>query len=258
MSWTAAGGTVTGYNVYRGTTAGGESTTPLNSSPLAATATSYADTTVAPGNTYYYVVKAINGAAISPASNEVHATTPQSHSTAQVDLTGQYNLPGITANGQRFSGGLDGGGDALSATALGTSQTWNGVKFNIAPAGSNNVIQSTGQTLGLPQGHYSKVELLATAVNGDQLGQTFTVHYTNGTSTTFTQSISDWHTPQDYPGESIALSTTYRNTSRGGTDSQGPFAVYGYSFAIPSGEQIKSITLPDNKNVVVLAMTVVA
>ena len=53
-------GTITGYNVYRGTAAGGESTTPINSSPLAATATSYADTTAVAGNTYYYVVKAIN------------------------------------------------------------------------------------------------------------------------------------------------------------------------------------------------------
>jgi len=34
--------------------------------------------------------------------------------------------------------------------------------------------------------------------------------------------------------------------------------VYGYSFALPSGEQIQSITLPDNKNVAILAMTVVS
>ena len=116
LSWTAATGTITGYNIYRGTTAGGESTTPINSTPLRPPPPATPIPPPWPGNTYYYVVKAINGPAVSAASNEAGVTMPTSGSTIQVDLAGQYNLTGITANGASFSGGLDGKGNALSET----------------------------------------------------------------------------------------------------------------------------------------------
>src|SRR5262249_22469192 len=72
LTWTAPSGTVTGYYVYRGTSAGAESE-PLNSSPL--TQTSFRDTTVAPFTTYFYTVKAVNTGGASAASNEANATT---------------------------------------------------------------------------------------------------------------------------------------------------------------------------------------
>ncbi|HEX4146566.1 MAG TPA: choice-of-anchor Q domain-containing protein [Pirellulales bacterium] len=258
LSWSAAAGAITGYNVYRGTTAGGESSTPLNSSPLPASATSYADTTALPGNTYFYVVRAINAPLAGPASSEVSVTTPASGAAIPVDLAGDYNLLGITAAGAHFAGGLDGDGNTLNAATLGTTVAWNGTTFNIAPAGSNNVIQAVGQTVGLPEGSDSQVELLATGVNGNQANQSFTIHYTDGTSTTVTQSISDWHMPQNYAGEAIAVSTSARNASTGGTDSHGPFDVYGYSIPVDNTKTIASITLPNDKNVDVLAITAVS
>ncbi|HEX4147156.1 MAG TPA: choice-of-anchor Q domain-containing protein, partial [Pirellulales bacterium] len=258
LSWTAAAGTITGYNVYRGTTSGGESSTPLNSSPLPAGTTSYHDTTVVAGNTYYYVVKAIDGSATSASSNEVVAKiTSGAISSTPVSLTGAYSLTGITVDGAKFSGGLDGGGHALSESLVGPSQTWNGVQFNIAPAGAPNVIQSSGQTFILPEGSYSKLELLATGVNGNQANQTFTVRYTDGTTTTFTQSLSDWHTPQNYAGESVVLSNSYRNTSTGTKDTSGPFDVYGYAFTLNPAKTVVAITLPNDHNVAVLAMSLV-
>jgi alpha-glucosidase len=58
------------YRVYRGTSAGGESATPI--AIVSAGTLSYVDSTVGAGQTYYYTVKAydtsLNG---SPASNEV-------------------------------------------------------------------------------------------------------------------------------------------------------------------------------------------
>jgi titin len=77
LSWTASTTTgVVGYNVYRGTTSGGESATPLNSSPV--NGTTYTDTTVQAGQTYYYVVTAVasNDVTQSADSNEVSATVP--------------------------------------------------------------------------------------------------------------------------------------------------------------------------------------
>jgi hypothetical protein len=70
VSWTASAGSengnlfspasesdVVGYYVYRSTTSGGPYT-QLNSTPV--TATSYADSTVTPGTTYYYTVTALD------------------------------------------------------------------------------------------------------------------------------------------------------------------------------------------------------
>lgn len=66
------------YNLFRGTTAGGEGTTPINSSPI--TGLTYTDTNVSLGTTYYYVLEAVetSGTLVltSPNSNEVSATFP--------------------------------------------------------------------------------------------------------------------------------------------------------------------------------------
>ena len=77
LSWTASATPgVMGYNVYRGTTSGGESSTPLNSTPVKRTA--YTDGNVTPGATYYYVVKAVaaNSVTQSAKSKEAAATVP--------------------------------------------------------------------------------------------------------------------------------------------------------------------------------------
>jgi len=77
LSWTASTTPgVEGYDVFRGATSGAESSTPLNSSPIAGT--TYADTTAQGGQTYYYVVTAVasNGQAQSAPSSEASATVP--------------------------------------------------------------------------------------------------------------------------------------------------------------------------------------
>ncbi len=220
LAWTAPSGSVTGYNVFRGTTSGGESSTPLNPSPLSATATGYQDNSALAGQTYDYVVQAINGSATSANSNEAQVTVASNSAATQaVNLVSAFNLTGIAADGATFTGGgLDRAGNALSANLLGTSLTAGGVQFSLGAAGGANVVQSRGQTITLPAGSFSTLNLLATAVDGNQASQTFIVHYTDGTSQTFTQSLSDWFSPQSYPGESVALSMAYRDMSNGTAD----------------------------------------
>jgi Abnormal spindle-like microcephaly-assoc'd, ASPM-SPD-2-Hydin len=76
LSWTASTSAVIGYNVYRGTESGGPYT-KLNSSVIAAT--NYTDSTVQAGQTYYYVVTAVNSSDIeSVYSNQVSAAIPTS------------------------------------------------------------------------------------------------------------------------------------------------------------------------------------
>jgi hypothetical protein len=174
----------------------------------------------------------------------------------QVSLAGFFNRTGIVRDGSTFTGGLDGGGSALSANLLGTSQTWNGTQFTLGAAGGNNVIAAAGQTISLPAGNYTTLNFLATAVNGNQPNQTFVVTYTDGTTQTFTQGISDWFTPQGYAGESDAVDMAYRDLSDGGRDSR-TFHIYGYSLSLLRGKTVQSIRLPTNGNVTILAMTLV-
>jgi fibronectin type 3 domain-containing protein len=63
---------VVGYNVYRRGTSG---VLKLNLEPV--TGTSYVDRTVQPGQTYFYVTKAVNARGTeSSTSNEVRADIP--------------------------------------------------------------------------------------------------------------------------------------------------------------------------------------
>jgi fibronectin type 3 domain-containing protein len=66
LSWNASSG-ATSYNVYRGTSAGGESGTAI---ATGISGTTYTNTGLTDGTTYYYTVKAVNGVGTSGASNE--------------------------------------------------------------------------------------------------------------------------------------------------------------------------------------------
>jgi fibronectin type 3 domain-containing protein len=74
LQWTSSTTSGVTYNVYRGTSPGGESTTPLN--PSAISTTMYTDIAITPGQQYYYTVEALDSAGTSPASNEVSALIP--------------------------------------------------------------------------------------------------------------------------------------------------------------------------------------
>ena len=67
---------VVGYFIYRGTTSGGESSTPLNATPVPGL--SYLDLAVVAGTKYYYFVTAVaaNGITQSGPSNEASDTIP--------------------------------------------------------------------------------------------------------------------------------------------------------------------------------------
>jgi hypothetical protein len=74
LSWSPSKSTVSGYNVYRGTAAGGPYS-KLNSQSLVST--SYTDSSVASGKTYFYVTTAVTSSgAESSKSNEVRAMIP--------------------------------------------------------------------------------------------------------------------------------------------------------------------------------------
>ncbi len=174
----------------------------------------------------------------------------------KVSLSGLFNTAAIYTDGTSFgSGGADGGGNAYSATLLGSGLNWNGCLFTEGPLNGNDAIKCSGQSITLPSGMYSSLNILATAVDGDQTGQTFTVNYTDGTSSSYVQSLSDWTGPEDFPGESLVDSTPYKNSSGGSKDTVSQGNIYGYSFGLNSAKSVKSIKLPSDGNVLIFAMT---
>ncbi|GAB3459360.1 hypothetical protein GCM10027321_16840 [Massilia terrae] len=175
-----------------------------------------------------------------------------------VSLSTAFTRWGVFTDGTTFAStsGLDNKGFAYSANLLGSSTTFNGVTYNYGAANAKNDVSAAGQTIQLPAGQYSSLRMMATAVQGNQTSQLFKVTYTDGTSTTFTQSVSDWFTPQSYANELDAVPMSYRDTNTGGRDSR-TFHLYNYTFALNNAKTVQSVVLPNNANVEVLAMTVV-
>ena len=216
---------------YRNTSSGGEDSTTCN--------------------VYGYTLAANSSLTVSsvtiPANNSVIVLGVQPVASRP------YNVNAIYTNGTSFStGGADGQGNALSATVMGATTTWNGTTLTYGPSNAldafNNVsIPLTAETRS------SSLNMLAFAVNGSQPSQTFTIHYTNGTTSTVTQSISDWGASQGYSGETKVVTLPYTNTSSGGENTGGGF-VYGYTLPVTGSLTVSSISIPANSHVIVLAV----
>ncbi|QKS46473.1 glycoside hydrolase family 6 protein [Paenibacillus cellulosilyticus] len=90
LAWTASTG-ATSYNVKRATTSGGTFTTVATG----VTGTTYTDTGLTNGTTYYYVVSAVNSAGESANSSAVSATPAGSTTTSS--LVVQYKVSNANA-----------------------------------------------------------------------------------------------------------------------------------------------------------------
>jgi hypothetical protein len=179
----------------------------------------------------------------------------------QANLAAAYNATGIYTDGTTFAGdgGIDTGGAAYSANLLGdatgpASLVVYDHKFNLAAANQPNVVYANGQKIPLPKGVFNELHLLGTGVQGDQTSQIILVHYTDGTTTSFTQSFSDWFTPGGFPRESDAIRMPYRDFNDGSQDDQN-FNLYEYTFPLNGKKTVESVELPQNRFVVLLGIT---
>jgi hypothetical protein len=170
--------------------------------------------------------------------------------TANVSLGAQDNLDAIAITGTSVTG-IDGDGWAYASALLPATITYAGASFTLGAADTLNAV--TSATIPLPAGNFTTLSFLGTGVYGAQTNQTFVVTYTDGSSTSFTQSLSDWGAPKNYSGETSVISTAYRISPTGATQN-GPWYVYGYSLKLNSAKTVKSLTLPANRNVVVLGV----
>jgi fibronectin type 3 domain-containing protein len=129
LGWNASSG-ATSYNLYRGTASGAET---LLASGL--TGTSFTDTSVVNGTTYYYIVRAVNAGGTSTASNEASATpqAPAHHRHQGLFFIDGVNQLWVFENGsftntgafaKIFSAGIDAEGNAECWFLDGNNQLW--------------------------------------------------------------------------------------------------------------------------------------
>lgn len=224
LTWTVpiAGGTATsGYYIYRGTSAGGESATALNSS--AVTTTTYSATGLTNGTTYYFVVKAKNSIGLSLASNEVSAlpaTVPGSPTlksavagNTQVTLTwtAPTNIGGSLITGYNvFMGTTSGGQSATPLNGL-TPLSSTTLTYTATALTNSTTYYFTVKALNVVGSSPASAQLSAKPANvpGAPNSPTATTA-TSGSGVRLT-----WTTPTSNGGSSVTSYVVYRSTTSG-------------------------------------------
>ena len=130
LSWTASTGAAS-YSVYRGTTAGGESTTAI---ATGIATTTYTNTGLTNGTAYFYKVKATNTAGTSGYSNEASATPA---APAGNTHTGTWALKGVMTTTITFKNAYQ------SPTGVATNSTYT-ASFWLKGAGAVQLIMYNG------------------------------------------------------------------------------------------------------------------
>ena len=192
-------------------------------------------------------------------------------SGSSVDLASAYDAYGFYDDADQANitpaNSLDNGDDVYSANLLSPPGTTpmglnvNGTQFAFGPPNKLDSVYGNGEgPIDLPSGQFASLNLLATGVGGAQESQTVTVSYTDSTTQEVTQTFDDWYSGSSCtssnpcaPGESVAVAMPYRDTTSGVQDNV--FYLFAYSFALDTSKTVKSLTLPDNRSVVVLAAT---
>ena len=187
----------------------------------------------------------------------VRITPAAAPAATTVSLASTFNAVGISADSSPAAGNLDGAGYSYSGTALGSTISTGGVTYTLGTAGSTNAVRAQGQTVALTAGKYASLRFLGAGVNGTQAG-TFTISYADGTSSTVGQTFSDWYVPTGAANETTAATTASRNGVRGRDPNFSNFSVYAYSIALDPTRTVRSVTLPTNGNITLLAADLVA
>ena len=189
----------------------------------------------------------------------------------------KYDLATASNDGTQSGAGFDGKGDALPAEMLPEQIKFNDVQFNLASAktGAPNAVVARGQTIDLPTGHYNRLYILAASADGDQNAR-FEVG-----SSRVALNIEDWggfigqwddrqwssrDTSHDDYGQMTGIKPAFIKRAdlawycSHHHDADGKNVSYRYSYLfaypidLPAGA--KSVKLPDNDKIRILAMSV--
>jgi alpha-mannosidase len=207
----------------------------------------------------------------------------------------KYEISVATTTGKPAEGCFDcdlqdptaeGQGHAIPAEMLPETITFNGINFRLGPNGKNDAVIARGQNIALPQANFNRVYVLAAAYGGDQAATieidgkptdvtipewtNFVGQWDNrilskrmeavpgqdGKAAT-QREVTDFHgviTPGYIKRADIAWYASHRHDTNGSNE---PYS-YSYLFAFPIDlpEGAKTLTLPSNEKIRILAITV--
>ncbi|MEV8100544.1 GDSL-type esterase/lipase family protein [Kitasatospora sp. NPDC085879] len=173
------------------------------------------------------------------------AAPPRAAAEGATPLPALFDSTAITADGAA-AGDLDGAGGSLAAADLdaagwsrGARITLSGTTFARAdvPPGQPDNVRAAGQTVALT-GRGGALGFLATATGGPATG-TGTVHYGDGTSSTYRLAVRDW---TQGSAEVAALTLPHRHTGAGTVDAEA--RLYTVAVPIDRSRTVVSVTLP--------------
>src|SRR6478672_6922309 len=223
LSWAAptsdGGSPVTGYSIYRGTSAGGESATPIATNVKT---TTYADTGRVNGTRYFYTVAAVNAVGTSPQSNEASATPQSTQPTAPTAPTGLAAVGGNASVTLSWTAPASDGGSAITGYAIYRGSTPGGE--SATPIATNVTATSftdTGEVNG--SAYYYKVAAVNAVGTSPQSNEASATPRATVASapTGLVASAGDasvalsWQMPTSDGGSGITGYNVYRGTSAG-------------------------------------------
>ena len=175
--------------------------------------------------------------------------------------TNQLLVISTATDGTPFSlAGFDTNGNAYSYNELnlGTPATagqvnYQGTTFTLGQPTVPNAI-SNGAVYTLPQpGNYSSVYLIGAGVTTVNRAP-FILTYATGGAVTQTVNMSAWTRKRgSNGGETVVATTDHANTQNGGSN-PGTFRLYGYQIPADPTRTLLSVTVPNNRNVVIMAL----
>jgi hypothetical protein len=174
LNWTAGSG-ATSYNVYRGSSiSDGEATTAV----ATVTGTTFTDTGLKNGTTYFYFVTAANATGLSPDSNEVYTTPGETFAGGtNLALDADAYASSIEGNGTPAAGATDGSFNSRWSSAAADPQ------WLMVDLGGTHTLKNVAVYW---QNAYAKAFQIQTSTDGIN----WTTAYTTTTGTGGTQNIA--------------------------------------------------------------------
>jgi hypothetical protein len=171
--------------------------------------------------------------------------------TTYASLAASFNNTGISSDTNTNPGNWDGGGASFSQQALaaagatsGGTVSHAGLTFtwpSTAGSGSADNTIASGQTITMSG--TGTLGFLVSADYGPASG-TGTVHYTDGSTSSFTLGSPDWFASTAPAGTDVALSSAYQNRA-GNTRYNGGAYVFYVPVTLTAGKTMSSVTLPN-------------
>jgi hypothetical protein len=129
------------------------------------------------------------------------------------------------------------------------------IAFLYGAKASNNEINCNGQQIDIPSGKWKAIHILATAVGSDNVvpGQ-FIVGYKDG-DVTETVQIANWAKISDPAAGTVALRLPYK-LNKGAIVEASPVFLADYALPADPSRHVSHLTLPTNKQIKILAVTV--